>query len=544
LTTVNGLSVTPGTRSYFLENNNSYQIGDSMSLVKGRHALKWGGTVYWIQVNANSDASPSMTFASIDDFINDRLSLVNVVAPIPGNGTRATQIGLYAQDTFQVTPSLVLDYGLRYDIETVPHDSKDATRPFDTRCMCLAPAGTSYFASNNTDFGPRIGIAWSPTSRFVVRTGYGIYYQVYPVGFGSYFVPGNTVTGNVTLLQQQIPNLAYPYDAFLSQTEVFPPNLGGFPYHKPDIYVNQYNFSVAMQLTSNTAVQVAYLGNHGVNLWREYNINYFDPALGARPLSQFGDVTLQSNTGFSSYNGMQVSVKRKMDKGFLFDFEYSLGHQIDDVDDQGLFASDPQDTNNFRAERGNGSGDIRHSVSFNTMYQLPFGHGQRMFRDATGVLDHVVSGWSISALGILRTGVASTVHIGTNTFGNGDFLNQRPDRVPGVSQYGKGSGPDNFLNPAAFAMPAAGTFGNLARNTFYGPSYKQIDFSILKKTRFTESKNLEFRAEFFNLFNHPNFDEPNSFFDTAGFGQIFNTLGRTLGVGTSRQIQLALRFNY
>jgi TonB dependent receptor len=544
LTTVVGLSVSPGTEGFFLENNNSIQIGDHMSLVKGRHTFKWGGTVYRIQINANNANFPSMTFASISDFINDQLSIVNISAATPGNGVRATQAGLYAQDTFRVLRSLTLDYGLRYDIETVPHDSNYATRPFDTNCMCLAAPGTPYFATNGRDFGPRVGLAWSPTSRVVVRTGYGIYFQDYPVGFGSYFVPSNTVTGNITLLQQQIPNLSYPYDSFLSQTATFPPNLGGFPWHKPDIYVNQYNLSVATQLSTNIAVQVAYLGNHGVNLWREYNINYFDPSLGARPLAQFGDVTLQSNSGFSSYNGLQLSVKRRLDKGFMFDVEYSLGHAIDDVDDQGLFASDPQNLKNLKAERGNGSGDIRHNVTFNTMYDLPFGHGRRLLGNAGGVADRLVGGWSISALGILRTGVASTVHIGTNTFGNGDFLNQRPDRVAGVSPYGTGSGPNNFLNPAAFSMPAAGTFGNLGRDTFYGPSYKQIDLSVLKKTRVTETKNVEFRAEMFNLFNHPNFDEPNTFFGTPGFGQIFNTLGRTLGVGTSRQIQLALRFNY
>jgi hypothetical protein len=551
LTTVVGLSVNPGTRSYFLENNNSIQVGDNISLVKGRHALKWGTTIYRIQVNANSADSPSMTFNSIPDFIDDRLAIVNISAATPGNGTRATQIGAHVQDSYQVRPNLTVDYGLRYDVETVPHDSRYATRPFDTRCMCLAPAGTSYFHINNKDFGPRVGIAWSPFSRVVVRAGYGIYFQDYPVGFGSYYVPSNTVTGNVTLLQTQIPNLTYPYDSFLSQTAVSPPNVNGFPFHKPDIYVNQYNLSVAAQVTNNLAIQVAYLGNHGVNLWREYNINYFDPTRNARPLPQFGDILLQGNSGFSSYNGMQVSVKRRMVKGFTFDGEYSLGHGIDDVDDQGLFASDPQNFNNIKAERGNGSGDIRHNVSFNTMYELPFGRGHRLLDNASGAVERVVGGWSIAALGILRTGVASTVHIGTNTFGNEDFTNQRPNRVPGVSQYGGGSGPDNFLNPAAFSLPAPGTFGNLGRDTFYGPSYKQIDFSILKKTRLTEQKNLEFRAELFNMFNHPNFDEPNSTWGTdasgkvfASFGQVFNTLGRTLGVGTSRQIQLALRFNY
>ena len=133
-----------------------------------------------------------------------------------GNGTRATQIGLYAfSDQFQVLPTLSVDLGLRYDLETVPHDSRYATRPFDTRPIW--PPGDPYFGINNKDFGPRVGIAWSPMQRFVIRSGYGIYFQDYPVGFGSYYVPGNTLPGNLTLLQTQIPNLTYPYDPFLSQ---------------------------------------------------------------------------------------------------------------------------------------------------------------------------------------------------------------------------------------------------------------------------------------------------------------------------------------
>jgi TonB dependent receptor len=266
LTTIFSISVDPGTQGFFLENNTSFQYGDNMSYVKGRHTLKWGGTVYRIWVNANSSSLPSMTFLSPDDFIHDRLSQVSITPETPTNGTRATQVGLYVQDSYQIRPSLVLDYGLRYDIETVPHDSRYATRTFDTRCSCLAPAGTPYFATNDKDFGPRIGIAWAPLQRIVVRTGYGIYFQAYPVGFGSYYVPGNTLPGNLTLLQSQIPNLTYPYDPFVNQgSSPGPPNVGGFPYHKPDIYVNQYNLSIAAQLSTNMSFQVAYLGNHGVN---------------------------------------------------------------------------------------------------------------------------------------------------------------------------------------------------------------------------------------------------------------------------------------
>jgi hypothetical protein len=544
VTTVEGLSVNPGDYAYFLENNTSYQYGDNMSLVRGRHTLKWGTTIYRVQVNANSTDSPTMTFNSIPDFINDRVAIVSISAGDPGHGTRATQFGAYIQDNYQLRPNLVLDYGLRYDLETVPHDAFDKTQPFDTRCNCLGRLGDPYFALNTTDFGPRVGIAYSPVPRLAIRAGYGIYFQDYPVGFGSYYVPLNTVPGNVTLLQQQIPNLSYPYTPFLSQSATLPPNLGGFPWHKPDIYVNQYNLSIQTQLTTNMSFQVAYLGNHGVDLWREYGINYISPTTNVRPLPQFGNVTLQGNSGFSSYNGLQLSFTRRFSSGLMVVAGYSLGHAIDDVEDQGLFASDPQDTYNWKAERGNGSGDIRHNFNFNAIYSFPFGQGQKFLANSQGVVGHMVGGWSIATLGILRTGVADTVYYAGNSFGNGDFTNQRPNAVPGVSEYAGNQTPDHFLNPAAFAVPATGTFGNLGRNTFYGPSFKQVDLSLLKKTRITESKNIEFRAEVFNFLNHPNFDEPFNFFPSSAFGQIFNTLGRTLGEGTSRQIQLALRFNY
>jgi hypothetical protein len=546
-TTVVGYSVIPGSSGNSLENNTSFQFGDTMSKVKGRHVLTWGGTVYRIWVNANSTAMPTMQFNSPQNLVNDQLSTVTIVNGTPGNGVRATQIGLFVNDKFQVLPTLSVDLGLRYDIETVPHDSRYATRPYDTRTGTLGPPGDPYFAINNKDFGPRLGIAWSPTQRLVIRSGYGIYFQDYPVGFGSYFVPGNTVPGNVTLLQQQIPNLTYPYTLstpFLSQAATLPPpNVNGFPWHNPDAYSNQWNLSVADQFSQNMSFQVAYVGNHAVNLQREEGINYFDPTIGARPNPNFGNITLQTDSGFSSYNALQLSFIRRAGKiGLSFQANYSFGHAIDDVEDPGIFASDPQNLNNIKAERGNSSGDVRQNFTFNLLYGVPLGEGHRFLSSGFG--SKLFAGWRVSALGILRTGVADTVYIGTNTFGNGDFINQRPNCVAGVDPYAKPQTTTDWLNPAAFSMPAAGTFGNCGRNTIYGPNFRNVDFSVLKETKLGGSRYIEFRAEFFNIFNHPAFAQPDTTFGTPGFGEIFNTLGRTLGAGTSRQIQFALRFSF
>jgi len=543
LTTVVGYSVIPGTLGGFLENSTSFQYGDTMSKVKDRHVLTWGGTIYRIWVNANSTAEPTMQFNSPQEFLNDELSTVTIVNATPGNGVRATQIGLFVNDKFQVLPNLSLDLGLRYDIETVPHDSRYVTRPYDTRTGTLGAPGDPYFAINNKDFGPRVGIAWSATQRVVIRGGYGIYFQDYPVGFGSYYVPGNTVPGNITLLQQQIPNLSYPYDPFLSHATPPQPNVNGFPWHKPDIYSNQWNLSIADQFAQDMSFQVTYVGNHGVRLQREEGINYFDPALGARPNPNFGNVALQTDSGFSSYNALQLSFIRRAGKaGLSFQANYTFGHAIDDVGDPAVSPSDPQNLNNIKAERGNGSGDVRQNFTFNLLYEVPLGEGHRFL--GSGLGSKLASGWRVSTLGIVRTGIADTVYIGTNTFGNGDFINQRPDCVAGIDPYAHPQTITDWLNPAAFSIPAAGNFGNCGRNTVYGPSFRNMDLSVLKETKLGESRNIEFRAEFFNIFNHPAFAQPDTTFGTPGFGEIFNTLGRTLGGGTSRQIQVALRFSF
>jgi hypothetical protein len=301
---------------------------------------------------------------------------------------------------------------------------------------------------------------------------------------------------------------------------------------------------VGTQLTPNTAFQVAYVGNHGMNLRRNMNINFYDPTLGRRPNPNFADINIEGNTGQSIYHALQVSLKRRMAAGLLFDAEYTYSHTIDDVQDQGIWSAQPQDDNNLKAERGNGSGDIRHNFAFNLLYDIPMGQGHQFLGNTPGFAEKIVSGWRMAILGIMHTGIADTVYIGTNTYGNANYTNQRPNCVAGVDPYPANQTIKNWLNPAAFSMPASGTFGNCGRNTIFGPGFNQIDFSMLKETKVGEGRTLEFRAEFFDVLNHPNFAQPNTTFGTGAFGQVFSTFGSTIGIGTSRQIQMSLKFNF
>jgi hypothetical protein len=541
---VTGLTISPGTRGRTKSNNTSYQIGDAMSYTRGAHSLKWGVTEYRIQIDRNSITTSTLTYVSLQDFINNSVSSASVTVGNPGSATWGYETGAFVQDTWQTRPGLTIDYGLRYDFGTAPFDPAHHAQTFDTRTLTLAPPGTPYFHKNTKDFGPRLAVAWQAAKNTVIRTGYGIFFQDYPVGFGSYSVPTNNLAGNTTLLRQQIPNLSYPLTPFLSQGTAPLPTVAGFNWNKPDIYAQQWNFTVERQFGETNALTLAYVGNHGLNLRRNEDINFFDPTLGRRPIPGFADVNIETASGQSVYHALQASFTQRMRWGLMGSFNYTWAHAIDDVQDQGLFSAQPQDNNNYHAERGNSSGDIRHNVSYQLLYNLPFGRSQHFLSAATGVTDKLVSGWQLASLAIFHTGIADTVYIGSNTYGNGNFTNQRPNAVAGVSQYAANQTINNWLNPAAFSLPAAGTFGNLGRNTVFGPGFAQADLSLLKETRFTESSHLEFRAEFYNVVNHPNFAEPNTTFGTTAFGKVLSTFGSTLGIGTARQIQLAMKLYF
>jgi Carboxypeptidase regulatory-like domain len=541
---LSALTIDPGNRGIYKEINSSYQIGDNMSLTKGSHSIKWGGTAYRIQIDNYSTDTSYISYTTLQNFIANSAQVAGLSVGNPGSATWAYQVGVFVQDTWQLRPNLTLDYGLRWDYETPPFDPANRAQTFDTRTNTLGPPGGPLFKSNFNDWGPRFALAWQAAPRVVIRSGYGVFYQDYPVGFGAYNVPTNNIPGNTTLLQQQIPNLGYPLTQFVGQGTAPIPTVYGFPWNKPDIYAQQWNFTTAFQLTNASTLQLAYVGNHGLNLWRDLDVNEYDPAIGARPNPNFADIFLETNSGQNVYHSFQTMYTKRFANNLQFDINYTWSHAIDDVDDQGLFDSQPQDPNNWHPERGNSSGDARHSGSFNLLYRLPIGQGQRFWGNAGSFANKLVGGWQIAALGQARTGIATTVYIPISQTGNGQTTNERPDVVAGVSVYPANQNINNWINAAAFTTPAAGTFGNAGRGLVYGPGLFNIDMSAIKDTAITERLKFELRGEFFNILNHPNFAEPNSTLGSSGFGQVFNTLGRTIGFGTSRQIQLAARFNF
>jgi hypothetical protein len=299
------------------------------------------------------------------------------------------------------------------------------------------------------------------------------------------------------------------------------------------MYTHQWNFSVARQLGENTMIRAGHIGNRGLHLRRNLNVNLLNAALGRRPLQNFADVNLETASGKSWYTGAELSIIRTFARRFFGTLNYSWSHALDDVADPAVLGtSQPQDNRNFRAEKGNGTGDARHRMQASGVFKLPLGRGR--FRE----------GWQLITTAYLRTGIATTVTMLGNTAGTGNFVNQRPDAVLGVSPYSSNRGVDSWLNPAAFRRPPQGSFGNLGRGTVTGPPFAQIDGSLANTWRLSRGKQLQGRLDVFNVLNHPNFAQPDTVFGSTSFGRILQTAGNRIGLGTARQIEISLRLSF
>jgi hypothetical protein len=331
----------------------------------------------------------------------------------------------------------------------------------------------------------------------------------------------------------------------------------------------------------------------GVNTIREFSI-----VNGTTVQNPFAEVDYKTSGGDDRYNALQVSLQRSFTEGFTMNAQYTFG-KSEGLSSGSNEARTSAALDDFEADRGRNNFDVRHTFNLSAIYELPFGKGRR--HGLSGLSNALFGDWSIGGILNARSGVPIEVLVvrpdvviqctnptagctagqvlpppGTinansplpagytavvNTPGGGNSRNvRRPDLIPGVNPY---LGNDrNYLNPAAFATPAPGTFGNLPRNALSGPSFRQLDLILAKRFRFNETMNFEFRTEVFNVFNQTNFANPSATLNNAlsatfqpgqpftqalagsTFGLLRSTVGRTVGLGSNRQLQFAMRFNF
>jgi hypothetical protein len=538
----------PSNNQLDLEAGTTIDGYDDLTIVKGRHTIKMGIGVERHRLN-NSDeviANGGLSYASSDDFINNVVDSYSFVGELTPGGERRTYIMPYVQDTFKIRPNLTLNYGLRYEHYTVLTEAFGRQAVVEYSCGGFCPPGTPLYSPYYKDFGPRLGLAWAPggaKGKTVIRAGFGMYFSPNQMDD---FTDGHESTGQrFDVSSADVPNLTWP---------VLPSELPAPSYspkaidpNRKDGYFENWDFTIQRLLPGNFLGQVAYDGSEGHRIFsKKTQGNLINPLTGTRPLPEFGQYGWKSNLGNSNFHSLQVSLQRHLTNGWLWGTQYMWSHAMADI---GYGAGDSESIQNmacFKCDYSNTDIDVRHSLSVNSVYQLPFGPGKH-FLNGGGVAGKLLGGWQLSGIAAAMSGRALDITIkrSASVMLDGNNKSQRPDLVPGQSIYAAGQNINNWFNSAAFVKPADFTWGNLGRNVGRGPGYYEIDTALEKRTTINESMALDFRVEAFNLLNHPIYGDPGTSVSSSDFGLVTSQLndGAT-GVGSSRRLQFMLRLDF
>ena len=531
---------------------NSFSEIDNLTWVKDRHVVKAGVEIRRIQLNQGNTEAGTIVFASTAAFDVNQVSTASLNGALPVNGLRKTQFFGYLQDEFKVRSNLTLNLGARYSFFNLFHEVQGRANPFDfATCgpQGFCGVGASFGQPNYGDIDPRLALAWAPTKSrgSVIRAGYGLYHEDGQLDDQN--LPISNEVFAYSLSNKTIPNLSYPITPFLADTTgIISPR--DDDRRRKDTYVEQWGLSLQQQLPADIVGTISYVGSKGVHLLTLSEVNLVNPSTGTRPYSNFGQVSWRGNKDSSDYNGLSVAVKRSFSGGFLFGANYMWSHEIDDGSD-GSGDGDslvPENVACPQCERASGIWDARHVFNANVIYELPFGRGKE-FLNQPGVWRAIAGNWETTSTFVARTGFPVNVLINRSSASvpDGNTADQRPDLVPGVPLTPPGGASiGQWINPAAFAVPLAGTFGNAPRDVARGPGAWQMDLGVAKHISLTERASLVLRSEFFNIFNHPQYGLPQATFGVPGFGTIIQTVNTTtpvspVGGGTPRQIQFAVK---
>lgn len=477
--------------------------------------------------------------------------------------------GYYFQDDWKVTPNLTVNLGLRYEYFSPPVQRGKATN-FDLNGFIPArqtfhgfpdipdtadrPAALVY--PDRNDFGPRIGFAWAAPARMVVRGGYGMYYT--PEITNSW----TTLTLNPPIVQtfSFTGNSSNPIPvetAFGSGgTATF--GLFGSGAVDPNLrtsYTQQWNFTVQKQLPANVYFDLGYVGSKGTRLTGTFDgnrpIQIVTPGTGVpsvssrRPYQGFDAINTTKSLGNSTYHSMQAKVERRSARGLTVLGSYTWSHSISNVDISsvggGSFLAGIQDYMDLRSSKSDSVFDIRHRFSAAAIYDVP------LFRDSSNFFVRTfLGGWQLSTIITLQTGFAAALAGVVDTTGTG--VVSRPDSVAGQNPMldRDQRTQARWFNTDAFSLPVAGRFGTSPRHQIHLPGLNQVDAGATKNFRFYESHTLQFRAEFFNAFNHVNLGAPGlNIRDPNNFGRVTTTSQGAAGMpGDARIIQFALKYSF
>jgi Carboxypeptidase regulatory-like domain/TonB dependent receptor len=544
------------------------QITDVLNLVRGAHTIKLGAEIRWSQFNIFQVAAPNGSFSFTGQFTQNPLDgsggssigdellalpITSTISSLVTVGNRQYVPSGFVQDDYKVNNRLTLNLGLRYDYFSpiVAVNNNQSNFDYQTATLIVANqngASRGLVTPDHFDFAPRIGFAWSPFSqaKTVVRGAYGIFYSgqeirtagglqlTYNVPF--YYQPffiSDGITPALTVAQGFPP---------LNPTNAVDPPVTSVDSRLHTPYYQEWNFAVQQALPSAMSVEVAYAGSKGTHLQVLTDSNQVQiPGPGdiqpRRPYPQYGPFAAIQNRGNSTYNSLQLKVEKRYSTGLSFLSAFTYSKAINDLPEMCCNYPYPQNSWDLRAEKGLADFDQRFRWVTSFDYELPFGRGRR-YLTSNRALDLAFGGWHVGGIYALTSGFPFSPFLSYDPSNTGDQGVVRADRIANGNFPSGQRDPSLWFDINAFPLPAQYTFGNSGRNVLIGPGVNLFDGSVRKEFAITETQRLEFRAEFFNMFNHPNFSQPDNFIDD-GPG--------AAGVVTStaipnRQIQFGLKY--
>jgi hypothetical protein len=599
--------------------NHQFQWVDNVSWIHGKHSVKFGAEIRRIRFNETGNQfargqygfqNQAAGYAPADYMLGYAHDTADAAA-LAIVQYRQTSQAYFIDDSWKVRPNLTIDVGLRYEYVPMWSDKGDSlvnvwipdnaastqtpNAPAETHPYFVRIGSGDFYAntlirfdpkirtardgrmgdrlvqSDPRNFAPRLGIAWSPTTKWTIRAGAGIFYTqdtgnpVFDMARNLSGRVNNTAdftTHNLTFEQPFAlgsNTCGVPSPPYVCITSPF--TLGNDHYRRTP-YVEQYEFNIQRQLSNNTVFETGYLGTQGHRLERIMYLNQAVPGPGAvtarDPWPEFGFVQEVSGIVNSNYNSLAAKITRRMSSGLTYLVGYTWSKSIDDGSGKRVLGTDnlqPQNTYCISCERGRSIFDQRQRLISSVLYELPFGRGRKYMNH--GITANLGGGWDLSGGWAYATGAPIQIFAGKDASATG-IGNDRPNVVAGQDPNAGPKTPNQWFNIYAFSLPALPgnkvglpdyAFGNAGRNVVTGVPVNSIDFAAKKNFYFTERRYLQFRFEAFNFLNHPNFGDPgtglNSNVPSGAVTPVFGgTFGRITGTKAGidmRQLQFALK---
>jgi hypothetical protein len=567
-----------------IDNSRTYQAVNNVSLIRGRHALKFGGDIRYHLDEATTNNWPFGQLQFTRDIAGFGAAAYMLGFPretltpegVPLSDVRNWRFGIYAQDDWKATQRLTVNLGLRWDYFTLPQEKNHVTRFLSFGLpgpLRLVPDDASSFLQPYLPeygyFGPRFGLAYRISDRTVLRGGYGIFrtaaqfdnmniLQLNPPAGGSLTVRNELVdaSGNpiapLATIQNPVPRELYPDKPIFNVVSV------PLDRKRRNAYVQNYNATIAHQITADDLLEVGWVASKSTNVDTSLrNFNQPEPGPGPvqerRPYPDFATIRMMVSDGNGLFHSLQSRYEHRMSKGLNLTAAYTWGHMIDDITETinrgGCGCQSARQRGAY--ERGDSVEDIRHRVIVGGIWEVPWG---KQLRGAAGA---VLGGWQGGWLLTFETGQPFAVSQSGDTQNKGGNEASRPHTLGVNANLPRGQrDPARWFDTTAFVrstyegapasnglfIPGSGGYGTAGRNTLRGPGANAWDLSVSKNFRmpWKEGHMLMFRTEFFNAFNTPQFNNPGNTLGTGSFGVISSTRG----LNPNRQMQFALKYMF